>query len=123
MVRGTTDEKDPDIIVSEGLRLVIPAGMVRVDVDLPHGASRRLKGSRGESVACCGYTTEGESVSLRKPDDPMAGSVLLPGDPEALSIQCGRAARRNELVSVTFIALDALVNLPLIFLVLSLVIR
>jgi len=130
MVRGTTEEGDPgkstgyrgEVIVSDGLRLAIPEGMVRVEVDLPNGALHRLKGSGGESVACCGYSTEGDSVSLRKPDDPMAGCVLLPGDPEALSIECGRAARSHELISVMFIALDALVNLPLVFLLLSLVI-
>ena len=139
MVRGTTEEGDPDkstgysgaestgysgaVIVSDGLRLAIPADMVRVEVDLPQRGRHRLKDSGSESVACCGYTTEGDSVRLRKPDDPMAGSVLLPGDPEALSMECGRAARRHELVSVTFIALDALVNLPLVFLLLSQVIR
>ena len=110
------------VIVSEGVRMAIPSGMAQVQVDLPRGRRRRLKWS-GESVACCGYSTEGDNVVLRKPDDPMAGSVLLPGDPEALSKECGRAARRYELVSVAFIAFDALVNVPLVFLLLSLAIR
>ena len=123
MIRGRLDATDPGVMVSDGLRLAVPTDMVRVEVDLPSGGLRRLKGLSGECVACCGYSAEGESVSLRKPDDPMAGNVLLPGDPEALSLECERAARRAEMVSATFIALDALVNLPLVFLLLSLVIR
>lgn len=110
-------------IVSDGHRLALPKGITRVEVDLPGPVLRRLRGRTGESVAFCGYTADGDTVSLRKPDDPMAGSVLLPGDPAALSRECERAARRYELISVTFMALDALVNLPLVFLILSLVIR
>jgi hypothetical protein len=138
MVRGTIEEGDLErstgysgaestgysgaVIVSEGIRIAIPSGMARMEVDLPLDWKHGPRWS-GESVACCGYSTEGDIVILRKPDDPMAGSVLLPGDPEALSIECGRAARHHELVSATFIALDALVNLPLVFLLLSLAIR
>jgi hypothetical protein len=123
MVRGAVDERDPAAIVSEGVRLPLPPDILRVDADLPWGRPRRPGAFVDEKVACCGYVSEGESIGLRKPDDPMAGSVLLPGDPAALSIRFGRAARRRELVSVAFIALDALVNLPLVLLLLSLVIR
>ena len=53
----------------------------------------------------------------------MADHVLLPGDPESLARQSERAARASALVSAVFIGLDVLVNLPLVFLLLSLVIR
>jgi len=123
MVRGTRDEADPEVIVSEGARLALPPGIPRIEVDLPRGRPRRQGNVEGELVAFCGYTVEGDGVRLRKPDDPMAGHVLLPGDPEVLSRESERAARRDELVSAAFIALDVVVNLPLVFLLLSLVIR
>jgi hypothetical protein len=123
MVRGARDQGDTDVIVSEGARLALPTGISRVEVDLTRAGRRRLGGSRSELVAFCGYTVEGEGVLLRKPDDPMAGCVLLPGDPEVLSHECERAARGAELISAAFIALDAVMNLPLVFLLLSLVIR
>jgi hypothetical protein len=123
MVRGTRDPADPEVIVSEGARLALPPDISRVEVELPRGGIRRLGTGEGEIVAFCGYTVEDDRIRLRKPDDPMAGHVLLPGDPEALSKESERAARRDELISATFIALDVVVNLPLVFILLSLVIR
>jgi hypothetical protein len=123
MVRGTRDRGDPGVILSEGARLTLPPGILRVEVDLPRGGMRRLRGSGSDLVAFCGYTVEGDGMLLRKPDDPMAGCVLLPGDPENLSRESERAARRDELVSVALVALDVVMNLPLVFLLLSLVIR
>jgi hypothetical protein len=123
MVRGTRDPADPEVIVSEGARLALPPDISRVEVELPRGGIRRLGTGEGEVVAFCGYTVEDDRIRLRKPDDPMAGHVLLPGDPEALSKESERAARRDELISATFIALDVVVNLPLVFILLSLVIR
>ena len=123
MIRGTRDRGDPEVIVSEGERMTLPPGISRVEVDLPRGGMRRLGRSECELVAFCGYTVEGNGVRLRKPDDPMAGDVLLPGDPEVLSRESERAARRDELVSAAFVVLDVAVNLPLVFILLSLVIR
>jgi hypothetical protein len=123
MVRGTRDDEDSGVIVSEGVRLALPPGISRVLVDLPRRGTRR-RGERGsELVAFCAYTVDGDGVLLRKPDDPMADCVLLPGDPEVLSRESERAARRAELASVLFVALNAFMNLPLVFLLLSLVIR
>ena len=123
MVRGTRDDEDSGVIVSEGVRLALPPGISRVPVDLPRRGTRG-RGERGsELVAFCAYTVDGDGVLLRKPDDPMADCVLLPGDPEILSRESELAARRAELVSVLFVALNAFMNLPLVFLLLSLVIR
>jgi hypothetical protein len=123
MVRGSRDPSDPGVIISEGSRVALPPDIPRIEVDLPRRSIRRL-GSLGDTmVAFCGYTVDDDGIRLRKPDDPMAGHVLLPGDPEALSRESERAARRDELTSATFIALDVIVNLPLVFILLSLVIR
>ena len=119
MIRGAPDPGDPGVIISEGARLTLPPGMSRVEVELPRG-----HGQHGtDVVAFCGYTVEGDGFRLRNPDDPMAGNVLLPGDPEELSRESERAARRAEIISVALVALDVAVNLPLVFILLSLVIR
>jgi hypothetical protein len=119
MVRGAPDPGDPGVIVSEGARLALPPGISKVEVELPRG-----HGQYGTTmVAFCGYTMEADGVVLRNPDDPMAGSVLLPGDPEELSRESGQAARRAEIISVVLVALDVVVNLPLVFILLSVVIR
>jgi hypothetical protein len=123
MIRGTRDPADPGVIVSEGARLTLPTDISRIEVELPRGGTRRLGTGDGDVVVFCGYTVDDESIRLRKPDDPMAGHVLLPGDPEELSRESERAARRDEIISATFIALDVIVNLPLVFILLSLVIR
>ena len=131
MVRGTPDPLHPECIVSDGIRLELPPGITRVHVELPRAGRRGNERARGgpggnagdELVAFCAYSEEGEGLKLRRPEDPMADHVLLPGDPESLARECARAARVSELVSAAFIGLDVLVNLPLVFLLLSLVIR
>ncbi len=131
MVRGTSDPSRPECIVSDGACLELPPGITRVQVVLPRRARAGGKGETGrpeastgdEVVAFCAYAEDGEGVKLRRPDDPMADHVLLPGDPESLARECERAARVSALVSAAFIGLDVLVNLPLVFLLLSLVIR
>jgi hypothetical protein len=123
MVRGTRDRGDPGVIVSEGVRMTLPPGVSQVVVELPRRTTRRRHGAEEELVAFCGYTVEEDGVRLRNPDESMAGSVLLPGDPEDLSRESERAARRAEVVSVAFVALDVAVNLPLVFVLLTLVIR
>jgi hypothetical protein len=131
MVRGKRDPMRPECIVSEGVHLELPQGITRVQVTLPAGrrrGSNRLEtGSDGvvdpEVVAFCAYAEDGDGLKLRRPEDPMADHVLLPGDPEELARDSERAAKVSALVSVTFIGLDVLINLPLVFLLLSLVIR
>jgi len=130
MVRGTSDPSTPEFIVSDGMRLELPPGITRVQVELPRGTrpGKRGKGrpeenAGGEVVAFCAYAEDGEGVKLRRPEDPMADHVLLPGDPESLARECERAARVSALISAAFIGLDVLVNLPMVFLLLSLVIR
>lgn len=57
-------------------------------------------------------TEEGEFI--RKPEDPMAELLLIPGDPETLSLQCDRRARLLEICALTAFGASLLVNLYLI---------
>ncbi|HUJ73904.1 MAG TPA: hypothetical protein VL359_03560 [bacterium] len=122
MVRGTRDPSRPDCILSHGACLELPPGITRVEVALParHGGTA---GPDGEVVAFCGYSEDDDGLKLRRPEDPMADHVLLPGDPETLARESERAARASAMVSAVFIGLDVAVNLPLVFVLLSLVIR
>jgi len=127
MIRGKRDPSRPDCILSEGAGLELPQGITRVQVVLP--APGRARGDPhaadpdAEVVAFCGYSEDGEGLKLQRPEDPMADHVLLPGDPERLALRSEQAARVSALVSAAFIGLDVLVNLPLVFVLLSLVIR
>jgi hypothetical protein len=123
MVRGTRDPADAGVIVCDGTRLTLPPGITRVELELPAGPGRRPRSAGEDIVAFCGYREHGTGVQLRRTDDPMADHVVLPGDPEELARECERAARRSALVSMALIGLDTLVNLPLVFILLSLVIR
>ncbi|HET6450436.1 MAG TPA: hypothetical protein VFI08_03955 [Spirochaetia bacterium] len=121
MVRGTRDENDPAVILSEGARLELPPGITRLELDLPSG--RMAPGTPREVVAFCGYREREDGVELLRTSDPMADHVVLPGSPQELARRAERAARKSALLSVALIGLDVLVNLPLVFLLLNLVVR
>jgi hypothetical protein len=124
MVRGTVSGSGPDAIRSEGLLIPLPPDIRRLSLDLPPArGGREVEGKDGECVAFAAYREDGEGIRLQKPDDPMAEQVLVPGDPETISRMSERRARGYEMVSGAFISLNLLVNVPLLFLVLSLVIR
>jgi hypothetical protein len=118
MVRGKLEGSGSAVMDSEGALIPLPHGIVRLQVDLPGTDS-----GNGECVAFAAYREEGEGIRLQKPDDPMAEQVLVPGDPETISRLSERRARRYTMISGVFISLNLLVNVPLLFLVLSLVIR
>ncbi len=123
MVRGRLDPADPAVIICDGAPVRLPPDIRRIYVELPRGQRARLRGAFEEVVAFCGYSVEEDGLRLRKPDDPMAGNVLLPGDPPALSRASKIAARTYEMISVACVALEVAVNVPLVFLLLSLLIR
>jgi hypothetical protein len=119
MVRGTMEADGSGLMLSEGVPIRLPPGISRLRFDLPG-----VKGNDGgECVAFAAYREEGEGIRLQKPDDPMAEQVLVPGDPETISGLSERIARRYTVISGLFISLNLVVNIPLLFLVLSLVIR
>lgn len=117
MLRGRVHGQGPVFLRTGGMDVEIPAGTQRVEVDLP-----RRAGSAA-SVAFGSYRETEQGIELHAPEDPLAGLVLLPGEPQALAEACSREARWLEILSALFIGLDAAVNLPLVFLLLSLAIR
>jgi len=121
MVRGLLRGEDGGaaVIVTEGTEVRLSADAKRIGIDLP---GRRLSGE-AESVAFGAYRENGDGITLRKPEDPMAELILVPGDPEEIAARCARFALRWEIVSVLFISLDLAVNVPLLFFLLFLLMR
>ena len=74
-------------------------------------------------MAFAAYREVGDGIELLKPEDPMAEQVLVPGDPESISRASERTARWYEGISAVLITLNVIVNVPLVFLLLSLLIR
>ncbi len=124
MIRGQfleegTSGNDGATIVTEGVEVRLEGDVKRIGVALPGG---RPSGS-AESVAFGAYREDGDGITLLKPKDPMAELIVVPGDPEEIAETCVRFALRWEIVSVVFISLNVAVNVPLLFFVLSLLLR
>jgi hypothetical protein len=111
------------IVVTGGDRIPLPPGLRRIAVDLPPRSARRALSPEGSCVVTAGYTEDAEGVRLRDAEDPMAGSLLVQGDPQAVAHESARAALFYEAVSGILIGLTVAVNLPLVFLLLSRLIR
>jgi hypothetical protein len=123
MIRGTMEEDDPNVMVCGGMRVSLPPDIRRLTVELPVGERGRSRGGTRESVVFASYSESADGIVLRKPDDPMAEQVLVPGDPDAISRESERIALRYEIISGLFISLNIAVNLPLMFVLLALLIR
>ncbi|MGA2614384.1 MAG: hypothetical protein ABSG38_13180 [Spirochaetia bacterium] len=131
MIRGTNAEQSAQgstggsLLTADGRTVALPAGIRTIDVDLPQRRSDpRPSGAPGaECVAFGGYRVEGNRFVLSKPEDPMAELVLLNGDPEFISARSGRMASSYAIVSALFIIFNAAINVPLMFILLSLLIR
>jgi hypothetical protein len=119
MLRGTMEAGGSGVILSEGVPVQLPPGIARLHFDLP-GVEEE---DETECVVFAAYREDGESLRLQKPDDPMAEQVIVAGDPENISRLSERIAKRYTVISGVFVSLNLLVNVPLLFLVLSLVIR
>jgi hypothetical protein len=124
MIRGMVLDDDAGIIESEGARIALPPGIHRLEVDFPRRKSGKRSGETPrEYVAFAAYRENDDGIELSKPADPMAELVLIPGDPESISRASETTARWYELVSGLLISLNLAVNVPLVFLLLSLLIR
>src|SRR5208283_3217006 len=123
MVRGMMDGVHADVIVSEGTPITLPPGIRRLEVDLPSRRRSPAGSAPQECVAFAAYREIGDGIELLKPEDPMAEQVLMPGDPESISRASERTARWYEIVSALLITLNIIVNVPIVFLLLSLLIR
>ena len=77
MLRGTPAADDENVVVCDGARVLLPPGIRRVAVDLPSRAGSTTRAA--ECVVFASYSESPGGVLLRKPEDPMAEQVLLPG--------------------------------------------
>jgi hypothetical protein len=123
MIRGRSDPGDPHAIMSGGTRIALPPGITRLTVRLPRRFAARAGIGSSDCVVFAGYVIEGDELRLTRPEDPMSGQMLVPGDPREIARASERAARSCEVLSVLFLALNIIVNVPLIFMLLSLLIR
>jgi hypothetical protein len=123
MVRGRSDAEDPNVIISGGVRMALPPGITRLPVTLPRRFAKRAGIGSPDCVVFAGYCVEDDELRLVRSEDPMTGQVLIPGDPREIAHASGQAARSCEVLSVLFLALNIIVNVPLIFMLLSLLIR
>jgi hypothetical protein len=123
MVRGLMEGVHAEVIFSEGVRITLPPGIRRLEVDLPSRRRKQGEGSLQECVAFAAYREIDDGIELLKPEDPMAEQVLVPGDPESISRASERTARWYEVLSALMITLNITVNVPIVFLLLSLLIR
>jgi len=109
------------LLTADGHAVTLPAGTREVAVDLPPGG--RSTSDNGTCVVFGGYKLVNGDFVLSKPDDPMAELLLLAGDPEAISAGSGRRAALYAVVSALFIILNMGINMPLLFFLLSFLIR
>lgn len=119
---GQAAQGGAEIQCADGQRISIPADMRRLDINLP----RRARPSGADSRECVvfgRYSEEDGRISILKPEDPMAERILVPGDPQMISTTSDRTARFYELVSGAFIVLNVAINIPLMFILLSILIR
>jgi len=121
MIHGALADGDPPAVLSEGKRILLPPGTVRIAVDLP--ALGRSREQVTDCVVFGGYRMEGDDLSLLPTDDPMAGLIFVPGIPDAIARASNKGARTFTLVSGLFISLNVAVNAPLVFVLLALLIR
>jgi hypothetical protein len=124
MIRGTMAEDDANVIVCDGARVSLPPGIGRVTVDLPmRRGTPAAKDGSGGCVVFAAYREAPGGILLQRPEDPMAEQILVPGDPESISRASDQIARRYEIISGLFISLNIVVNVPLMFVLLALLIR
>lgn len=122
MLRGRLCNGSATVMTAGEMEVELPGSIERIDLVLPRRLRRAIDDA-GESVAFGCYREQGERILLAAPEDPMAQLILLPGDPQSLAAACSRAARNLEIVSAALIGLNLAVNVPLVFLLLTLAIR
>jgi hypothetical protein len=126
MIRATrTQSAAGTLLTADGHTVTLPAGTREVAVDLPSRAARRAGGTAdgGECVVFGRYKLEDGGFVISKPEDPMAELLVLEGDPEAISTTSGRRASIYAMISALLIVLNMGINTPLLFFLLSFLIR
>jgi hypothetical protein len=104
------------LLLEPGLTVEIPLETKRIELTLPGRARRQQPGMAWIFGA---YEERGDGLALRRPDDPMAELILIPGDPEEISRASSRAASRYALAAALVVAAGVLVNEAVLLLLLS----
>ncbi len=121
MLRGVVRESPTPVLETGGMEIGLPATMGRIDL-VQAKRRRNREADQEECVVFGSYREADEGIILAAPEDPMAQLILIPGDPQSIARECSRAARNFEMLSAALIGLDLLINAPLVFLALSLVV-
>ena len=125
MVQGNDGRRmQPEVMVSTGSPITLPPGHPQARrSSCPRGDAAARRHAAGDAWSFAAYRESADGIVLQKPEDPMAEQVLVPGDPETIS----RAERahgaqvRDRLRPLHFPEYRR--ELPLVFVLLSLLIR
>jgi hypothetical protein len=118
MLSGEQRPGRPHEILCAGESVRLPEETKRILLSLPPRSARRISGADAWH-AFGAYSDDGNGIELKRPDDPMAELILLPGNPERIAGEYDRVARFYEIVSAFFIALTGSANMTAILLILS----
>ncbi len=118
MLSGVQRPGEPPEIFSDGESVRLPEETKRIFLSLPPRSEGRI-GSANAWYAFGAYSEDGDGIVLKRPEDPMAELILLPGNPEEIAEEYDRVARFYELVSAFCIALTGSANMTGILLILS----
>jgi hypothetical protein len=119
MLMGT-ERDDPPRFICMGEEIEIPKEINRIDLSLPKSSPGFM--AKRESFIFGVYEEEEGRIVLRKPEDPMAELILIPGNPEEIALKCGRTARFYEIASAVSVGTNVAVNLSGVIFLLALII-
>jgi hypothetical protein len=121
MLKGCVESGAPPHIECAEESIDLPQETRRIDLSLPRALREKIA-EENESYVFGVYAEEGERIVLRKPEDPMAELILIPGDPEAIARECGWAARLYELTWAFLIGANVAVNMAAVLYLLAVII-
>jgi len=122
MVRGIKDPRDERTLVSEDERITLPPDLPERLIEIPR-AFQRAPVQPTHHVVFAGYDADEAGIHLKKPEDPFAQMVIIAGEPRELARASERAALLYEVIAAMLISIDVAVNVPLVFWVLSKIIK